>query len=212
MKVFLQNKDYCRVITVKDGEIDLNHYDDIWDVWLRTEFNGEEVDVCITGTKKKGRYSGIDYNAPVTIEAFEKESDTGLFFCQSPIVADEYSAGQVVVKPDVLIRQMAQIAVPLMADTHFVRDFSYIDAEFVRETETAHPFLWLVRENGTSLYDLVAKRDVAGFVSTMEMYRAQYCLFHFDGLYLRPIMPQTAHDMLTQIDNKNQQPHEKNRM
>ncbi len=203
MKVLLQNDDCCRVITVKDGEIDLNHYDDIWDIHTCTEFNGEEVDVCITGQKTAGYYSGIDYNAPVTVEALEKEGDKTLFVCRSPIIADEYSAGQVVVKPDVLIRQMAQIAAPLISGSSFLRDFSYHDMEFVRLTDAAHPFLWLVREKGTYIYDLTIKTNVTGFTTTMDMYRDKCCLFFYDGLFLRPIMPHTAREMLEKLLNSN---------
>ncbi len=148
MKVLLQNDDFCRVVTVKDGEIDLYHYDDIWDIHTRAEFNGVRVDVCVTGNKTDGEPICIDYNAPVTVEAFDKESETRLFECCSPIIADEYSTKMVVVSPDELIRQMAQIAVPLMADSSFVRDFAYIDTEYVRSTDAKHPFLWLVREDG----------------------------------------------------------------
>ena len=212
MKVFLQNDDYCRVITVKDGEIDLNHYDDIWDIHTCTEFNGEEVDVCITGDKADGESDAIDYTCAVRVEAYREESYETLFSCLSPIIADGYSRKSFVISPDELIRQMAQIAMPLMADSPFVRDFSSIDAEFVRETDTANPFLWLVRENGTSLYDLVAKREVTGFTTTMDMYRDKCCLFFYDGLYLRPIMPQTAREMLEKIDNQNKQSHEENRV
>ena len=203
MKIFLQNKDYCRVITVKDGEIDLNHYDDIWDVWLRTEFAGETVDVCITGDKADGESDAIDYTCAVRVEAYGKESDTTLFSCLSPIVTDEHTRTLHPITPDELIRQMAQTALPIMERSLYIRDFAYHHARYVRRTDAKNPFLWLVRENGTYLYDLTTKEDVSGLTVTMDIHHDQCCLFHFDGFHLRPIFPQTARDMLTQIENQN---------
>ncbi len=201
MKVFLQNNDYCRVVTVKDGDIDLTHYDDIWDVYTQTEFGGKMVDVCITGDMPEGECPAIDYAAPVRVEAYEKESDTTLFSCLSPIVTDEHSRALHPITADELNRQMAQIALPIMAESLYIRDFAYHHAGYVRRTEAKHPFLWLVRADGTALYDLTTKEDSSGFTTWMDMFRDRCCLFHFDGSHLRPILPQTAREMLEKLFN-----------
>jgi len=196
MKVFLQNDELCRVVTVRDGEIDLNHYDRIWDIYTRTEFGGVQVDVCVTGHKTDGERPAIDYDAPVTVEAYDMEGDTSLFECRSPIVQDGYTRELAGITPDELIRQMARIAVPLIPDTRFLRDFSRHDADFVRRTEARNPFLWLVRENGTARYDPARKEDPSGFTTWMDMFPDRCCLFHFDGICLRPVFTQTAREML----------------
>jgi hypothetical protein len=200
MKVILQNEQYSRVITFKDSDIDLTHDDGIWDMYVRAEFAGIPVDVYITGDLTDGECPGIDYTAPVRVEAYEKESDTNLFECRSPIVQDEYSLDLQPAIPEELIRQMAQIAVPIILDTRFLRDFSLHDSDFVRRTDAKHPFLWLVRENGTSLYDLTRKDSADGFRYTMEQYRDECCLFHYDGGYLRPIMPTAANEILNKFE------------
>jgi hypothetical protein len=198
MKVFLQNDRFCRVITVRDADIDLDHYDDIWDVYTRAEFDGRQVDVCITGDKTTGACTGIDYDAPVRVEAYDMESDTNLFECRSPIVADEHKL-PFGMAPDELIRRMAQVAMPIMAGSPFVRDFAYHDARRVRSTDAESPFLWLVRENGTAFCDLSNNEDARGMLCTMDQYRDQCCLFHYDGCDLRPVLPQTARAMLDKL-------------
>ncbi len=199
MKVFLQNDEHCQVITVRDGDIDLEHYDDIWDIYLREEFAGIPIDICITGDKADGERSAIDYASAVRVEAYEKESDTNYFRCLSPIIADEHTRELHPITPEELIRQMAHAALPVMADSPYIRDFAYHHAGYVRRTEARHPFLWLVRENGTALYDLTTKEKTDGFTWTMEHYRDRCCLFHYDGCYLRPILPQTARGMLENL-------------
>ncbi|MDR2911841.1 MAG: hypothetical protein LBV38_00855 [Alistipes sp.] len=199
MKVILQNEQYSRVITFKDSDIDLTHYDGIWDMYVRTEFAGIPVDVCITGDLTDGECPGIDYTAPVRVEAYKKESDTNLFECRSPIVQDEYSRELQSATPEELIRQMAQIAVPIILGTRFLRDFSLHDSDFVKRTDAKHPFLWLVRENGTSLYDLTRKDSADGFRYTMEQYRDECYLFHYNGYYLRPIITKDALSMLDKL-------------
>ena len=212
MKVFLQNDDYCRVVTVKDSEVDLNYYDDIWDVYIQTEFAGVTVDVCITGDKTTAEIPGIDYAAQVLVEAYIKECDKNLFECHSPIISDEHTGEQHCITSIELIRQMAQIALPIMAESQYIRDFAFHDTGYVRRTEAKRPFLWLVRANGTYLFDLTTKEDVTGLTTMMDLYREQFCLYHFDTLYLRPILPQTAREMLEKIYNQNKQSHEENRM
>jgi hypothetical protein len=198
MKVFLQNDRFCRVVTVRDGDIDLNHYDDIWDIYTDAEFDGMQVDVCITGDKTSGDRPGIDYNSPVRVEAYDKESDTNYFECRSPIVTDEHKR-PFGMTPDELIRQMAQIALPVMAGSPFIRDFAYHDAKRVRSTDAERPFLWLVRENGTTFCDLSKKEDAPGMLCTMELHPNGCCLFLYDGCHLRPITPKTALDMLEKL-------------
>lgn len=196
MKVFLQNEEYCRVITVKDSEIDLTHYDDIRDVYTRVEFAGIPVDVSITGDKTDGECPDIDYTAPVKVEAYDEEGDKCYFDCNSPIIQDEHTRELHRITPEELIRQMAQFAVAVMTNPRYIRDFSYCDTGFVSRTEAKHPFIWLVRESGTCICDLVGKQDVSGMLYTMEQYRDRCCLFHFDGLCLRPVTPQAARELL----------------
>ena len=91
MKLILQNENHCQVLTVPDGEIDLTRNCDIWDVSLRTEFAGIPVDVCVIGDMTRQECPGIDYAAPVAIEAYDKEQDKRYFECHSPIIADEHT-------------------------------------------------------------------------------------------------------------------------
>ncbi len=65
---------------------------------------------------------------------------------------------------------------------------------------------------GSYLYDLTVKLDVSGFITCMDMFGDQCCLFHFDGRYLLPVMPRTVRKMLKRIDNRNKLQDEKNRM
>jgi hypothetical protein len=182
MKIILQNEQHSQVVTVRDGDIDLEHYDRIWDIYTRVDFAGIQVDVCITGNKTDGECPGIDYTVPVEVETYCKEDDTCYFKCRSPIIKDEYTRELLgPMTPDELIRRMARIAVPMMPDTHFLRDFSYHDAGFVRRTDAARPFLWLVRERGTFVCDLTKREDVPGFLISMEHYRDSCCMFHYDG-------------------------------
>ena len=122
--------------------------------------------------------------------------DKRYFECHSPIIADEHTRQLFGITPEELIRRMAQIAVEMIPDTRFLQDFSRYDAAFVRRTEAGRPFLWLVRSRGTYLCDLTTREDAPGIVYTMEHYRDECCLFHFDGLYLRPVTVQMARKIL----------------
>ena len=203
MKVILQNEDHCRVVTVKDSDIDLNRHAPTWVVRTEVDFAGTPVRICITGYKLHSRYDeNIDYTVPATIDVLGEEDSALCLEYRSPLIRDEHTSELFPMTPDELIRRMAQVAVPLIPDPRFLRDFSYHDAAFVRRTGAKHPFLWLVRECGTYLYDLTGNDDASGMQYTMEQYRDKCCMFHYDGCTLKPITPQAAWDMLEKLNDK----------
>lgn len=95
---------------------------------------------------------------------------------------------------------MAPIAHALM--TGYLSDFTEYDTEFVHKTQAKQPFIWLVRELGTSLFPIKEPDNLRFALENIEIYARSYkndfVLYYYDGQHLRPIVPASVRRMIQQ--------------
>lgn len=92
MKVILTGDDMLpKVVCVEDAVIDLKCNDSFWDTWQGIELDSGKIDVRIVGTFADSDDREIDYDAIVTLEVYELDSQNKLYECKSPIIPDEFT-------------------------------------------------------------------------------------------------------------------------
>ncbi|GHU83911.1 hypothetical protein FACS189415_7340 [Bacteroidia bacterium] len=91
-----------------------------------------------------------------------------------------------------LIRIMGIIASNLIS-TAYITDFTIHDVEFIRQTKAKVPFIWLVKESGTSICQMDFTCSIKNLIVRMDHYDSSsaesYCLFRCNGSGLYPVFP-----------------------
>jgi len=91
-----------------------------------------------------------------------------------------------------LLQQMKPIATALVTSL-FITDFTVHDTDFIRRTKAEMPFIWLVYESGTKLYEANTVQGLCEFLLIMDYFehhsQEDFCLFRYDGKKLFPVFP-----------------------
>lgn len=93
MKVILLTGEVPQVITVEDNEI-IHTLDNVWSIWAETTYKERSLKILIAGNKvfdENGENGRVDYDATVTVTAFDALTDVTVYNCISPIIQDKFT-------------------------------------------------------------------------------------------------------------------------
>jgi hypothetical protein len=111
-----------------------------------------------------------------------------------------YLSGEVVdTRIPRLLQSMGKIAKSLITN-QFITDFTIHDTVFIHRTNAKIPFIWLVRDAGTHLYQTDEIKEIQALKSILDYYMkyssSEFCLFKYDGQKLFPVFPKVIREWL----------------
>lgn len=93
-----------------------------------------------------------------------------------------------------LLKAMERIAGSLLVDKHNP-DYRQDNVEFVHQTGATTPFMWMLTEEHTFLFQADSKsRWISDLIKAMDYadkHGQDYCLYFYDCRELAPIFPRT---------------------
>jgi hypothetical protein len=94
-----------------------------------------------------------------------------------------------------ILQMMDIIARSLMVS--FLTDFTKHDTDFLDTTNAEIPFLWLVRQSGTTISREDNAKEIRNLLETMDCYentKTDFCLYRYDGVLLKPVFSSTIRE------------------
>lgn len=92
---------------------------------------------------------------------------------------------------------MDRIAHSLVSERR-IDTFSVEDVDYVKRTNALVPFVWVVTEELTGIYEMDAKAEwVKDLIKTMDYLESsglEYCLYVYDGDGLFPVFPKAIRE------------------